>query len=391
MMLHNTYNKLVEYYRRGLYPSEQIYRLLTMNHKECSALGRQIGVQFYDSKFFVAHDFNRDGLDDFQHRMNGQLRVPESLHMAFYKEKSEAPQQWIALKKELVFDMDITDFVRFCPCQGKKQLCQVCWLHIAGAHLILAELLQTSHGYDASHLLWIFSGGKGLHCFVNAPLAVSLDDRERMHLYDRLFIDANDDERLIARIRHFDEDFISRLELFFVNHAFKQCDLFAIEGGNGETFEAFCLRHIQKRYPSLYQHIKKAWETMLPITTTKKAKHNEQESTSCVDNISMRKWRLLQSLEKMQQNGCRASVFLMIRVLYPMIDKEPLRMMHQIKLPFSIHAGTKNIALPLDSEAIVTMNVARDPLSLDTFLKQKHQNPQFSKALKLFESWLDHY
>lgn len=390
----NAYGKIVDYHRRGLYPCEMIYRLLTLNHKEESAQPRQIGVQYYDSKFYVAHDFNRDSLEEFKQRMNGTLRVPESLHMAFYKEKNE--EKLVALKKELVFDMDITDFVRFCPCEGKKQLCQVCWLHIAGAHLILDEMLQAWHGYEARHLLWVFSGGKGLHCLVNSPLALSLGDTERMRLYDRMYVDPTDDEGLLVKIRQFEPTFLDRLMLFFVNHAFKECDLFNIAGPEqqgGETFEAFCLRHLQKRYPALYVHVKKAWEAMRESgNTNKKAKHFSGES-ACEENLSTRKWSHLQALVKMQNGsqGCRADVFLMMRVLFPMVDKEPLRMMHQIKLPFSIHSTSKNIALPLDSDAIVKMNVVRDPLSLDLLLKNKQPHPQFTKARNLFGRWLDQY
>lgn len=391
----NAYTKLVEYHRRGFYPCEMIYRLLTLNHKEESALARQIGVQYVDSKFYVAHDFNRDSLEAFKQRMNGSLRAPESLHMAFYKETNE--DKLVVLKKELVFDMDITDFVRFCPCEGKKQLCQVCWLHIAGAHLILNEMLQEWHGYEARHLLWVFSGGKGLHCLVNAPHAISLGDSERMRLYDRMHIDTCDDEGLIVKIRQFDTAFLDRLMLFFVDHAFKECDLFTIAGPEqlGETFEAFCLRHLQKRFPALFVHVKKAWQTLQePTNNNKKKAKLVSHDTPCEETLSMRKWGHLQALETMQNGrsqGCRASIFLMMRVLFPMVDKEPLRMMHQIKLPFSIHSTSKNIALPIDSDAIVKMNVVRDPLSLDLLLKNKQPHPQFAKGRKLFDTWIDQY
>lgn len=392
-MLHSDHNKLVEYCRRGLYPTDLIYRLLTMNRPETSATARQVGIQFVDSKFFVAHDFNRDNLEDFRQRMSGALRVPESMHMAFFKEKSDDEGGWVALRKELVFDMDITDFVRFCPCHGKKQLCQVCWTQIAGAHLILDEMLRAWHGYEKRHLLWVFSGGKGLHCLVNAPHAITLGAEERMRLHERLFIDALDDERLIARIRQFDEAFLERIHQFFMDRAFKESDLFVIAGPEegGETFEAFCLRHLQKRYPSLYTHIKTSWESMRTSPITKKIKSDANQSPS-EETLSTKKWRLLLTLEKMQNTtNVRASIFLMMRILYPMVDKEPLRMMHQIKLPFSIHASSKNIALPLDSEAITAMNVTRDPLSLNTLLRSKSLPPQFMHARKILEKWLEQY
>lgn len=390
----NAYGKIVDYHRRGLYPCEMIYRLLTLNHKEESAQPRQIGVQYYDSKFYVAHDFNRDSLEEFKQRMNGTLRVPESLHMAFYKEKNE--EKLVALKKELVFDMDATDFVRFCPCEGKKQVCQVCWVHIAGAHLILNEMLQEWHGYEARHLLWVFSGRRGLHCLVNSPLAISLGESERLQLCERMCIDPNDDEGLLVKIRQFDTSFLDRLMLFFINHAFKECDLFTIAGPEqegGEMFEAFCLRHLQKRYPALFVHVKKGWEAIREPENNKKAKLVSHD-TPREENLSTRKWAHLQALVKMQNGsqGCRADVFLMMRVLFPMIDKQPLKsMIHQIKLPFSIHAASKNIALPLDSDAIVKMNVARDPLSLDLLLKNKQPHPQFTKARNLFDTWLNQY
>jgi DNA primase small subunit len=363
-----------------------------------SAKSRIVGVQYPGVNVYVAYDYRRESCKMLRETI--LARPPESLHMHLFKEKEE---KIVRGKKELVFDMDITDFYRFCACRDQKKLCHTCWVHMQGAHLILSHLLQHRFGYAEANCLWVFSGGKGLHCFVNSRYALTLSDDERLRLYENLAIQAGDDERLFKFIANLDPSFSSQMETFFLEQVIKErsffeMDAFITGSHTLDCFEFYCLRALQTHYPVLYPLVKNAWSIITAASPVKKAKllPHIQPSTTW-QSISQRKWKALQELEAMQapnNNRCKPSLFLLFKILYPVVDSGPFKLTHLIKLPFSVHSSTKNIALPLNSQRILTMNIERDGLSVEKLCSHQKQEglPScYTESLRLFQAWLDTY
>jgi len=400
MMATNHRAFLYDYYNKGLYPFDLIYRMLVRNKKEQSAHARLFGVQYQtDSNVYQMYEYPRSTCHELKQEMlASSTKPPESLHMAHFKE-GEGMGKFMRAQKELVFDMDITDFTRYCVCNNVKRLCPICWCQIQGASLILQHLLEEVMGYERKHCLWVFSGNKGVHCFVNQPSAMKLGDKEREQLHKRFNIVMGDDARLIEFIASINRTSPS----FFLDHVLKGYDLFDLapfekQPGVEESFELSCLRHLNKRHPGLYSHVKGAWDMMTqsPSSSTKKARLETGHSGGG-ENISMRKWKTLQQLERL----CKSpgvtyypSVFLALRLMYPVIDPAPLKMSHQIKLPFSVHSISHNVALPVTQEGIMKMDILKDVLPLDQLCRQFRNNntPRaFEEATRLLETWLEKY
>ena len=383
---------LAKYYRNDLYPLELIYRMMTCDKKGQSAEARIIGVQYQgDSGVYVMRDYKRDSCQSLRQKiLFSSSQVPASLHMALFREGGD--NKFIRAEKELVFDIDITDFTRFCACRGVKRLCPACWFHLQGSSLILQHMLENMLGYEERHCLWVFSGRRGLHCLVNAPTVMNLSDRERGQLYKRLSITMGDDTRLVSFIRSIaqtDPAFLTRVQEFFIQYALREQDLFALPVVEGDSFESFCLEHLRLRHNSLYHFVKNAWEELsLSPSPSKKPRLAETESL----NVSLRKWKILQALENgSTASSYRASVFIMFRLMYPVIDKGPFMLSHQIKLPFSVHSLTHNIALPLKQTDIMRMDITKDTLSITDVCKHKTPPPPFKEGLRLFERWIESY
>lgn len=123
---------------------------------------------------------NGDELREFlrQHR---PTRV--DLGAVYADPPSEMRNEGVPESRPLTFDLDLPDYddVRTC-CQGGES-CQRCWKLIHVAVQIIDDLLST---LGFKHLLWVYSGNKGVHCWVCDPRACALDNTGREAMFDFL-------------------------------------------------------------------------------------------------------------------------------------------------------------------------------------------------------------
>ena len=85
--------------------------------------------------------------------------------------RDEGPKS-IPVARELTFDIDMDqyDYIRTC-CQGKG-VCKKCWVFLKAGQEVLSALLSTCFGF--SHILWVFSGRRGIHAWVCDKSAYSM-------------------------------------------------------------------------------------------------------------------------------------------------------------------------------------------------------------------------
>ena len=84
----------------------------------------------------------------------------------------------IPIDKELVFDIDATDFdaIRTC-CEGKA-VCDVCWSFVQSAAEQLQAFISARFGCTV-RTMWVVSGGRGVHCWVKPVRPMRMDNAAR--------------------------------------------------------------------------------------------------------------------------------------------------------------------------------------------------------------------
>lgn len=158
-------NQLEIFYTK-IHPTDDIYDWLKIDQY------REISFQLNNEIYSRYNTFNNK--EEFKKKIIKELPLKIDIG-AIYEKIPESNKENIPLKKELVFDIDVTDYNR--TCCNSKILCERYFLIIKSAIHILNYSLKEEFGFKK--LKFIFSGGRGVHCWVSDKIAMNLNNLER--------------------------------------------------------------------------------------------------------------------------------------------------------------------------------------------------------------------
>ncbi|KAJ5153115.1 DNA primase small subunit [Penicillium canariense] len=237
------------------------------------------------------------------------------------------------VSKELVFDIDMTDYDDIRTCCQKASICAKCWAFVTMAIKVIDSALREDFGFE--HILWVYSGRRGAHAWVCDARARNLPDDRRRAIagYLEILRGGSQSGKRVNLKRPLHPHVTRSLDI--LKNYFAQTTLV-----DQDTFASF--EQAEKLLgllpdKSLNESLKRKWD-------------------SSPDRPSTSKWADIDALAKTGKSSTLntstlrdAKQDIVLEYTYPRLDAEvSKKMIHLLKSPFVIHPGTGRICVPID-------------------------------------------
>lgn len=301
--------------------------------------------------------------------------------------KRSAYAQTGPVERELIFDIDMSDYddVRYC-CSG-GDVCLDCWPLMTAAIKVMDVALRDDFGFN--HILWVYSGRRGVHCWVCDSRARRLGNEQRASIVDyfRVYKGGENSLKKVSLTGSVLHPFLARsytdvLRVFFEEKLLCNQQLLSSD----------------ERYQRILE--------VIPDESVVAELHDKwqgnRRSSSSKQDINVARWdQLKQTLQsgKQKVQGLRRCVEeIIFSYTYPRLDVEVSKHMnHLLKAPFCIHPKTGRICVPIDPDhcdhfdptAVPTLSQLLDELNMGGMRidsENDWERTSLGKSIRFFRS-----
>ncbi|KAK5082163.1 p48 polypeptide of DNA primase [Lithohypha guttulata] len=254
------------------------------------------------------------------------------------------------LSKEMVFDIDLTDYDDIRTCCVKANICEKCWKFATMTIKVLDAALREDFGFE--HILWVYSGRRGVHAWISDKEARELDDDKRKALvgyFEVLRGGVQGGKRVnVRRPLH--------------PHIRRSMDI----------LRPYFTQILVEQEPFLSQSGQDRLLQLLPDKDLNDALRKKWSSSP--DRPSKKKWDDIDELAKTGVSKnldtkalLEAKQDALLEYTYPRIDVEVgKKRIHLLKSPFVVHPGTGRVCVPITCGGDMKRADLFDPLTVPT-------------------------
>lgn len=282
--------------------------------------------------------------------------------------------------RELVFDIDMTDYDEIRTCCSDKSICHRCWKWIGVAAEVLDMTLREDFGFK--HIVWVYSGRRGIHCWVSDQEAFVLADDARKALVGWIEVikgSANQAKKvsLGASAPGFHRTLHPSLRRALGHDILMATSSTAHARHRGLLQRAFVDLVLQDQDCFRAQDRSDVLLSLLPASDADAlAKLQAKWATS---RSSVQKWDdvlevAARSQERLRPAWVAALEDIVLQYTYPRIDSEvSKRQNHLLKAPFVVHPSTGRICVPLELEQIQSFDPQTSAPTVEQVLQELNQ------------------
>ncbi|EGR33459.1 hypothetical protein IMG5_052000 [Ichthyophthirius multifiliis] len=153
-------NSLQEYYQQN-FPINQFYDWLCYSESQEYFQKREFSFTFPGDVYWRYIFFNSK-----EHLLQTLIeKVPEKIDIGavFNKQGQKGDMNLKAIEKEFVIDIDMTDYDNIRTCCTGANICEKCWKFMKYACELISKTLED---FDFKHVLWVYSGRRGIHAWI---------------------------------------------------------------------------------------------------------------------------------------------------------------------------------------------------------------------------------
>jgi DNA primase small subunit len=249
--------------------------------------------------------------------------------------------------KELVFDIDLTDYDDIRTCCDKANICNRCWTFITMSIKVVDAALRDDFGFK--HIMWVYSGRRGAHAWISDKRAREMDDQKRRAMAGYLeVVKGGSQSGKKVNVRRPLHPHLTR-SLDLLKDHFQQ-DILRDQDPWGEPEKVDALLSLLPD-AALNTALRKKWDSA----------PGRSSASKWADIDSLAKSGASKSLDSKVLLEAKKDVIL--EYTYPRLDAEVSKKLnHLLKSPFVVHPKTGRVCVPIDPRKLEEF----DPLTVPT-------------------------
>ncbi|RIB18157.1 DNA primase small subunit-like protein [Gigaspora rosea] len=244
------------------------------------------------------------------------------------------------VEKELIFDIDMTDYDEIRTCCSGASICYKCWKFMTVAIKIIDVALREDFGFK--HLLWVYSGRRGVHCWVCDENARKLSNERRAAIVSYLAVikggtQVSKKVQLNRTLHPFLRRSLEIIEKYFEDIVLKDQDVLGSEENWSKVLN--CIQDDE-----IIKKLSNKWNGSNSKSSVQKWDElvNELEHAA---SASGRKY----SKKAEQLQICKLEI--MFQYTYPRLDEAVSKNInHLLKSPFCVHPKTGRVCVPIQPD-----------------------------------------